>query len=76
MTRRRGAEGKRDTIAHVPLARVVRTVSLERTRGDQEPVRIAIGRSRIEVRSGIDMATFAAVVAVLEGRLDATKDQP
>jgi hypothetical protein len=70
MTRKRGGVGERSAVAPVPLARVVRTIVPERLRGDQETIRIEIGRARIEVRAGVDVATLAAVVAVLDGRLD------
>jgi hypothetical protein len=70
MTRRRGDVGQRRAIAPVALARVVRTSILERTGGHREGIRIEIGRARIEVQAGVDVATLAAVVAVLDGRLD------
>jgi hypothetical protein len=71
MTRKRRGRGG----APVPLARVVRTCAPERTRGHQELIRIEIGRARIDVPAGVDVATLAAVVAVLGGRQDATEKQ-
>lgn len=76
MTRRRGGVGQRATVAPVPLARVVRTIVPEGTRRGQEAIRIEIGRAHIEVRAGVDVATLAAVVAVLDGRLDTREGQP
>jgi hypothetical protein len=70
MTRKRGGVGDRSAVAPMPLARVVRTIAAERPRRDQDAIRIEIGRARIEVRAGVDVATLAAVVAVLDGRLD------
>jgi hypothetical protein len=70
MTRKRGGFGERSAAAPMPLARVVRTIVAERPRRDQDAIRIEIGRARIEVRAGVDVATLAAVVAVLDGRLD------
>jgi hypothetical protein len=75
MTRKRGGVGKKSAVARVPLARVVRTIVPERRRGGQEAIRIEIGRARIEVHAGVDVATFAAVVAVLDGRLDTAEEQ-
>jgi len=74
MTRRRGGAGGRRATACVPLARVVRTPVPERTRGDQATIRIEIGRARIEVRAGVDVATLAAVVGVLEYGAGTTKE--
>lgn len=76
MTRRRGGVGERGAIAPVRVARVVRTSIPERTRRDQEAIRIEIGRARIEVRAGVDVATLAAVVAVLDARLDTAEGRP
>jgi hypothetical protein len=73
MTRKRGGRG--DGVSPVPLARVVRTCAPERTRGHQELIRIEIGRARIDVPAGVDVATLAAVVAVLAGRQETTEEQ-
>jgi hypothetical protein len=70
MTRKRGGVVERSAVAPVPLARVVRTIVPERPRRDEGAIRIEIGGARIEVRAGVDVATLAAVVAVLDGRLD------
>ena len=74
MTRRRGGAGGRRAIASVPLARVVRSPVPERTRGDQATIRIEIGRARIEVRAGVDIATLAAVVGVLDDGAGTTEE--
>jgi hypothetical protein len=74
LTRRRG--GDRGTRAPVPLARVVRPNALERAGRERDTIRIDIGRARIEVRAGVDVATLAAVVAVLDARLDAGAGRP
>jgi hypothetical protein len=73
MTRRRGERA--GAVSPVRLARVLRTGAPEPTRGDQVAIRIEIGRARIEVPSGVDVATLAAVVAVLDGRLSATEER-
>lgn len=73
MTRKRG--GHAGVAPRVRLARVVRTGAPDRARGYQEGIRIAIGRAWIEVPAGVDVATLAAVVAVLERRQDATEEQ-
>ena len=75
MTRKRGGVGKRGAVAPVPLARVVRTIVPERPRRAQEAIRIEIGRARIEVHAGVDAATLAAVVAVLDGRLATVEER-
>ena len=75
MTRKRAGVGERSAVAPVPLARVVRTIVPERPRRDQETIRIEIGRARIEVRAGVDVATLAAVVAILDGRLDSAEER-
>lgn len=74
MTRRRGG-GKRITAASVPLARVVRPAVPERARSDEAAIRIEIGRARIEVRAGADVAALAVVVAVLDGRLASAQER-
>lgn len=73
MTRKRGEH--LGAVTPVSLARVVRTSAPERTHGHQEGISIEIGRARIEVRAGVDVATLAAVVAVLDGRLDGTEER-
>jgi len=73
MTRRRGERA--GAVSPVPLARVIRTGAPESARGRQEAIRIELGRARIEVPSGVDVATLAAVVAVLEGRQGATEER-
>jgi hypothetical protein len=75
MTRKRGDVEQRSAVRPVPLARVVRTNAPERTRGHQEAIRIEIGRARIEVRAGVDVVTLAAVVAVLDGRLETREER-
>jgi hypothetical protein len=76
MTRKRGGGGERSAVGPVALARVVRTIVPERAGRDQSAaIRIEIGRAQIEVRVGVDVATLAAVVAVLEGRLTATEER-
>lgn len=72
-TRKRGGHG--GTSPRVRLARVVRTGAPDRGRGHQEGVRIEIGRARIDVPAGVDVATLAAVVAVLHRRLDTAEEQ-
>jgi hypothetical protein len=54
---------------------VVRTVAPDRVRGHQEGIRIEIGRARIDVPAGVDVATLAAVVAVLDRRQDGGEEQ-
>lgn len=75
MTRKRGGVGEKSGVPPVPLARVVRTIVPERPRRDQEAILIEIGRARIEVRAGVDVGTLAAVVAVLDGRLDTVEER-
>ena len=73
MTRKRGVQA--GAVSPVPLARVIRTGAPESTRGYQESIRIEIGRARIEVPTGVDVGTLAAVVAVLEGRQGTTEER-
>jgi hypothetical protein len=72
MTRKRGGRG---AVSPVPLARVVRICPSEASVGRSEAIRIAIGRVRVDVPAGVDVATLAAVMAVLDGRHDATEEQ-
>jgi hypothetical protein len=73
MTRKRVEGG--GAAPSVRLARVVRTVAPDRVRGHQEAIRIEIGRARIDVPAGVDVATLAAVVAVLDRRQDGGEGQ-
>ncbi len=73
LTESRAAAKEAARPAPAPLARVVWTRRPEAADGAQGSIRIEIGRARVEVRSGFDAATLAAVVAVLEGRVGATE---
>ena len=65
LTRRR-RKGPKTTAEPVQLARVVRVNGTAATRVDSGTMFIEIGRARVEVGVGVDEATLATVMRVLD----------
>ena len=65
LTRRR-RRGPKTTGESVQLARVVRVNGAAATRVDSGTMFIEIGRARVEIRVGVDEATLATVMRVLD----------
>ena len=80
LTRRRGKKDEHGA-EPVRLARVVRkepptAVRPGDARAASGAIRIEVGRARVEVLVGVDAATLATVLAVLEGRATGSEVRP
>ena len=80
LTRRRGKRAEQ-RVAPVRLARVVRTgapaaVRACEARVTEGAIRIEVGRVRVEVLVGVDAATLATVLRVLDGRVAGSEERP
>lgn len=77
MTRRRSKATPAVEATRMRVARVVRRDSVATAEAPRlgEPIRIEIGRARVEVRAGADATTLATIVAVLESHAAGVGDR-